>query len=147
MRLERDCAGVVLSRVPVSWDQADLTDDYCARREIAPRQTFAGFQTGPAEGTVADAMSEPLRRTIVSEDAGDGDGWVVVARIPQVGAQSAGAQPDEAARENVIGTLRGLLAARFAARAARPHRQRLARVDACGLKSMAGESRPVAEKR
>jgi hypothetical protein len=28
-------------------------------------------------------MSEPLRLTIVYEDAGDGDGWVV-ARIPHV---------------------------------------------------------------
>jgi hypothetical protein len=34
----------------------------------------------PAEGTVADAMSEPLQLTIVCEDAGDGDGWVVTAR-------------------------------------------------------------------
>lgn len=59
---------------PRSWDQADLTDDYCARRKIAPRQTFASFQTRPAEGTVADAMSESLRRTIVYEDAGAGDG-------------------------------------------------------------------------
>jgi hypothetical protein len=32
---------------------------------------------------VADAMSEPLRLTIVYEDASDGDGWVV-APIPQV---------------------------------------------------------------
>jgi hypothetical protein len=52
-------------------------------KQIAPRQTFAGYQTGPGEGSVADAMSEPLRLTIVYEDAGDGDGWVV-ARIPQV---------------------------------------------------------------
>jgi len=89
----------------VSWDQADLTDDYCARRKIAPRQTFAGVQTGPAEGTVADAMSEPLRRTIVYEDAGDGDGdgdgdgWMV-ARIPQVrGAISQGATRRGGARK------------------------------------------------
>jgi hypothetical protein len=87
----------------VSWDQADLTDDYCARRKIARRQTFAGFQTGPAEGTVADAMSEPLRRTIVYEDAGDGDGdgdgWMV-ARIPQVrGAISQGATRRGGARK------------------------------------------------
>jgi hypothetical protein len=62
-------------------------------------------------------MSEPLRRTIVYEDAGDGDddGWVVVARIPRSGRKSSRAQPDEAARENVIGALRELLAALFAA--------------------------------
>ena len=129
----------------MSWDQADLTDDYCARRKIARRQTFAGFQTGPAEGTVADAMSEPLRRTIVYEDAGDGDGWMVAR--PQVrGAISQGATRRGGARKRDR-RLRELLAARFAARAARPHRQRLARVDGCGLKSMTGESRPVAEKR
>ena len=104
----------------MSWDQADLTDDYCARRKIARRQTFAGFQTGPAEGTVADAMSEPLRRTIVYEDAGDGDGWMV-ARIPQVrGAISQGATRRGGARKRDR-RLRELLAARFAARAARPH--------------------------
>jgi hypothetical protein len=47
-------------------------------------------------------MSEPLRRTIVYEDAGDGDGWVI-ARSPRSGAQSARAQPDEETRENVTG--------------------------------------------
>jgi hypothetical protein len=57
-------------------------------------------------------MSEPLRLTIVYEDAGDGDGWVV-ARIPQVRVQSARGQPAEEARENVIDALRELLAARF----------------------------------
>jgi hypothetical protein len=46
------CAGVVASRVRVSWDRADLTDDYWAGSKIAPRQTSAGWQTGPAEGTV-----------------------------------------------------------------------------------------------
>lgn len=57
-------------------------------------------------------MSEPLRLTIVYEDAGDGDGWVV-ARIPQVrGAISQGATREEA-RENVIDALRELLAVRF----------------------------------
>jgi predicted RNase H-like HicB family nuclease len=57
-------------------------------------------------------MSEPLRLTIVSEDAGDGDGCVV-ARIPQVRrAISEGANREEA-RENVIDALRELLAARF----------------------------------
>jgi hypothetical protein len=50
-------------------------------------------------------MNEPLRLTIVYEDAGDGDGWVV-ARIPQVrGAISQGATRQEA-RENVIDALR-----------------------------------------
>ncbi len=69
-------------------------------------------------------MSEPLRLTIVYE-------------------------PDEEARENVIGALRELARGpvRFAARAARRHRQRLDRADGCGLKSMTGESRTVAEKR
>jgi predicted RNase H-like HicB family nuclease len=58
------------------------------------------------------AMSEPLRLTILYEDAGDGDGWVV-ARIPQVpGAISQGATRAEA-RENVIDALRELLAVRF----------------------------------
>jgi hypothetical protein len=32
------------------------------------------IKPAPAEDTVADAMSEPLRLTIVYEDAGDGDG-------------------------------------------------------------------------
>ena len=60
------------------------------------------------------AMSEPLRLTIVYEDAGDGDGWVV-ARIPQVrGAISQGATREEA-RENVIDALRELLVVRFGA--------------------------------
>ena len=55
-------------------------------------------------------VSEPLRLTIVYEDAGDG--WVL-ARIPQVrGAISQGATRDEA-RENVIDALREVLAVRF----------------------------------
>ena len=55
-------------------------------------------------------MSEPLRLTIVYEDAGDG--WVL-ARIPQVhGAVSQGETRQEA-RENVIDALRELLAVRF----------------------------------
>jgi predicted RNase H-like HicB family nuclease len=93
-------------------------------------------------------MSEPLRLTIVYEDAGDGDGWVV-ARIPHVRGAIIQGATDEEARENVIDALRELLAApvRFAARAARPHRQRLARADDRGLKSMTVGSRPVAEKR
>ena len=65
-----------------------------------------------AGATVPRAMSEPLRLTIVYEDAGDGDGWVV-ARIPQVrGAISQGATREEA-RENVIDALRELLAVKF----------------------------------
>jgi predicted RNase H-like HicB family nuclease len=61
-----------------------------------------------------NAMSEPLRLTIVYDDAGDGDGWVV-ARIPQVrGAISRGATRAEA-RENVIDALRELLEVRFGA--------------------------------
>ena len=53
-------------------------------------------------------MSEPLRLTIIYEDAGDGDGWVV-ARIPEVrGAISQGATREEA-RENVIDALRLML--------------------------------------
>lgn len=59
-------------------------------------------------------MSESLHLTIIYEDAGDGDGWVV-ARIPQVrGAISQGASREEA-RENVIDALRELLALRFGA--------------------------------
>jgi len=60
-------------------------------------------------GTVS-VVSEPLRLTIVYEDAGDG--WVL-ARIPQVrGAISQGATREEA-RENVIDALREVLAVRF----------------------------------
>ena len=60
-------------------------------------------------GTVP-VVSEPLRLTIVYEDAGDG--WVL-ARIPQVrGVISQGATRDEA-RENVIDALREVLAVRF----------------------------------
>jgi predicted RNase H-like HicB family nuclease len=70
-------------------------------------------QTLPAavggSGTVS-VVSEPLRLTIVYEDAGDG--WVL-ARIPQVrGAISQGATREEA-RENVIDALREVLAVRF----------------------------------
>jgi hypothetical protein len=122
-----------------------LTDDYCAGSKIAPRQTAAGWQTGPANDTVADAMRESLRRTIVYEDAGEATGGSHAS--PMSAVRSARAQPDEEARENVIDALRELHAARFAARAARPNRQRLARADDRGLKSMTGESRPVAEKR
>jgi predicted RNase H-like HicB family nuclease len=51
-------------------------------------------------------MSEPLRLTIVYEDAGDG--WVL-ARIPEVrGAVSQGTTREEA-RENVIDALRLML--------------------------------------
>jgi predicted RNase H-like HicB family nuclease len=57
-------------------------------------------------------VSEPLRLTIVYEDAGDG--WVL-ARIPQVrGAISQGQTRDEA-RDNVIDALREVLAVRFGA--------------------------------
>jgi predicted RNase H-like HicB family nuclease len=55
-------------------------------------------------------MSDPLRLTIVYEEAGDG--WVL-ARIPQVrGAISQGATRAQA-RENVIDALREPLAVRF----------------------------------
>ena len=64
-----------------------------------------------ASGTVS-VVSEPLRLTIVYEDAGDG--WVL-ARIPQVrGAISQGQTRDEA-RDNVIDALGEVLAARFGA--------------------------------
>jgi predicted RNase H-like HicB family nuclease len=67
---------------------------------------------GRAARYLLKTMSEPLRLTIVYEDAGDGDGWVV-ARIPQVhGAISQGRTREEA-RENVIDALRELLAVRF----------------------------------
>jgi predicted RNase H-like HicB family nuclease len=60
-------------------------------------------------GTVS-VVSEPLRLTIVYEDAGDG--WVL-ARIPQVrGVISQGQTRDEA-RDNVIDALREVLAVRF----------------------------------
>ena len=86
--------------------------DCCAGSKSRRDRRLLGYQTGPGEGSVADAMSEPLRLTIVYEDADDGDGWVV-ARIPRSGVQSARGQPDEEARENVIDALRELLAARF----------------------------------
>jgi predicted RNase H-like HicB family nuclease len=55
-------------------------------------------------------MSEPLRLTIVYEDAGDG--WIV-ATIPQMrGAISQGRTREEA-RENVIDALREVLTVRF----------------------------------
>ena len=57
-------------------------------------------------------MREPLRRTIVYEDAGEATaGWSHASRGS--GVRSARAQPDEEARENVIDALRELLAARF----------------------------------
>lgn len=55
-------------------------------------------------------MSEPLRLTIVYEDAGDG--WVL-ARIPQVRGAISQGQTREEARANVIDALRELLALRF----------------------------------
>ena len=62
-------------------------------------------------GTLS-VVSEPLRLTIVYEEAGDG--WVL-ARIPQVrGAISQGQTRDEA-RDNVIDALREVLAVRFGA--------------------------------
>lgn len=55
-------------------------------------------------------MSEPLRLTIVYEDAGEG--WVL-ARIPQVRGAISQGQTRAEARENVIDALRELLAVRF----------------------------------
>lgn len=56
------------------------------------------------------SMTEPLRLTIVYEDAGDG--WIM-ARVPEVpGAISQGATRAEA-KENVIDALRGILELRF----------------------------------
>jgi hypothetical protein len=113
------------------WDQADLTDDDCAGSKIAPRQTLPAGKPPPpntvsaARGsrrsTVADAMREPLRRTIVDEDAGEATaGWSSAS--PQVRVQSARAQPDEEAHENVIDALRELLAARFGSPPELPYR-------------------------
>ena len=57
-------------------------------------------------------MSDTLRLTIVYEDAGDGDGWIM-ASIPEVpGALSQGRTRAEA-RENVIDALHGILELRF----------------------------------
>jgi predicted RNase H-like HicB family nuclease len=55
-------------------------------------------------------MSEPLRLTVVYEDAGDG--WVL-ARIPQVRGAISQGETRAQARENVIDALRELLAVRF----------------------------------
>jgi predicted RNase H-like HicB family nuclease len=55
-------------------------------------------------------MSEPLRLTIVYEDAGDG--WIM-ATVPEVpGANSQGHTREEA-RTNVIDALHGILELRF----------------------------------
>ena len=55
-------------------------------------------------------MSEPLKLTIVYEDAGDG--WIM-ATVPEVpGAISQGTTRAEA-RENVIDALHGILELRF----------------------------------
>jgi cytochrome c5 len=98
-----------------------------AGSKIAPRQTFAGYQTGPAEGTVADAMREPLRRTIVYEDAGDGDAGWSHASPKSGGAISRGATRRGGARKRDRRAPRAARGpVRFATRAARPHRQRLA---------------------
>jgi predicted RNase H-like HicB family nuclease len=51
-------------------------------------------------------MSEPLRLTIVYEDAGDG--WVL-ARIPEVRGVVSQGQTREEARENVLDALRLML--------------------------------------
>ena len=59
-------------------------------------------------------MSEPLRLTIVYEDAGDGDGWVV-ARIPQVRGAISQGETREQARANVIDALREVLEVRLGA--------------------------------
>jgi len=57
-------------------------------------------------------MGDTLRLTIVYEDAGDGDGWIM-ASIPEVpGALSQGRTRAEA-RENVIDALHGILELRF----------------------------------
>ena len=57
-------------------------------------------------------MREPLRRTIVDEDAGEATaGWPHASSRSRV--RSARAQPDAEAHENVIDALRELLAARF----------------------------------
>ena len=75
------------------------------------KTTFTG-RSRAAGATVPGAMSEPLRLTIVYEDAGDGDGWIM-ASIPEVpGALSQGHTRAEA-RENVIDALHGILELRF----------------------------------
>lgn len=69
----------------------------------------ADWRPAPAGATVS-GVSEPLRLTIVYEDAGDG--WIV-ASIPEVpGALSQGHTRQEA-RENVIDALHGILELRF----------------------------------
>ena len=117
-------------------------------KQIAPRQTSAGYQTAPGEGTRGGWMSEPLRLTIVYEDAGDCDGWVVARIPPGPGCNQPGATRRGGARKRDRRAPRAARGpVRFAARAARPQRQRLARADDRGLKSMTAGSRPVAEKR
>ena len=65
---------------------------------------------GDKRWCTVSSMTEPLRLTIVYEDAGDG--WVT-ARVPEVpGAISQGATRAEA-KENVIDALRGILELRF----------------------------------
>lgn len=55
-------------------------------------------------------VSDPLRLTIVYEDAGDG--WVL-ARIPQVRGAIGQGETRAEARDNVIDALREVLAVRF----------------------------------
>ena len=57
-------------------------------------------------------VSEPLRLTIVYEDAGDG---CVLAQIPQVRGVISQGETRAEAHDNVIDALRDVLAARFGA--------------------------------
>jgi predicted RNase H-like HicB family nuclease len=66
--------------------------------------------SGDKRWCTVSSMTEPLRLTIVYEDAGDG--WVT-ARVAEVpGAISEGASRADA-KENVIDALRGILELRF----------------------------------
>jgi predicted RNase H-like HicB family nuclease len=70
-----------------------------------------GAQLGRDERRcTVSSMTEPLRLTIVYEDAGDG--WVTARVVEVPGAISEGATRVQA-KENVVDALRGILELRF----------------------------------
>ena len=129
------------------WDQVDLTDDDCAGSKVAPRQTLPASKPPPPKvrwrmrwGSRCDGQSSTktqARRRLGGRTHPPGPGAISQGASRRGGARKRDRRAPRVARGPV----------RFAARAARPHRQRLARADDRGLKSMTGESRPVAGRR
>jgi predicted RNase H-like HicB family nuclease len=84
--------------------------DNCPEPDVGDRLNGAELGSDERWWDVS-SMTEPLRLTIVYEDAA-GDGWVT-ARVAEVpGAISEGATRAQA-KENVIDALRGILELRF----------------------------------